>query len=391
MAVNGVFASDANIQGNRKGDFAGMLLQKVPTGKAPMLALTAGMEEAPAHDSVVTWFEEQHLSGRVGAAAAAGANATAIRVDDASFIVPNQIFENEDTGEYVFVTAVNQGTKTLTVQRAFGGTTAVAILATHNFQLITAAQEQGSSRPTAVANLGEPIFNYMQIFRNAWNVTGTARAIEWYTGDIVAKNKRDAALFHSEDMERALIWGKKSWGLSNGHPFYTMGGIVSFISTNTMKQTTNTTWDNIETFLEKLFRFNIKGKPNERIAFCGNKVLTTLAKIARLDGDVNISPGVTEFGLAVFRWVTPFGNITLMSHPLMVENPKWSKNLLVVHPGAMRMRWLRRTSPDNYDRDGTRAGVDADFGVLTSEMTMEYHAEQTAGYYTGIDTAAKTS
>ena len=65
MAVNGVFASDSNIQGNRKGDFAGKLLQKVPTGKAPMLALTSGMEEAPAQDTVVTWFEEQHISGRV--------------------------------------------------------------------------------------------------------------------------------------------------------------------------------------------------------------------------------------------------------------------------------------------------------------------------------------
>ena len=304
------------------------------------------------------------------------------------------IFEIEHSGEYVFVTAVNQSTKTLTVIRAFAGTTAAAIDVSEAgqkwLQLITAAQEQGSGKPTAVANLGEPVFNYMQIFRNAWDVTGTARAIEWYTGDVVAKNKREAALYHSEDMERSLIWGKKSWGISSGKPFYTMDGVKSFIPSDNLKEASsgNLSWDLIEEFLELLFRFNIKGKPNERIAFCGNKVLTVFAKIARSGGEINITPSTTEFGLAIFRWITPFGNLSLMSHPMMVESPKWTKDLIVLHPGAMRMRWLRKTMPDDYDRQGTRAGVDADYGVLTAEMTCEYHAGMTAGYYSGISAAS---
>ena len=44
----------------------------------------------------------------------------------------------------------------------------------------------------------------MQMFRDAWNVTKTTRHVEYHTGDVVAKNKRDAAMFHTEDIERSL-------------------------------------------------------------------------------------------------------------------------------------------------------------------------------------------
>jgi len=56
----------------------------------------------------------------------------------------------------------------------------------------------------------------------------------------------------------------------------------------------------------------------------------------------------------------------------------------------MRVKYLRRTSHDANDKDGSRAGADADFGVYTTECTIEYGAELTGGIYTGIDTAAAT-
>ena len=185
-----------------------------------------------------------------------------------------------------------------------------------------------------------------------------------------------------------MIFGRQTHGVINGKPFYTMNGVVPMIKTNSQAQGSDISWDDLTEFLESVFRFNIKGMPNERIAFCGNKVLQILAQMAAENAHINITPTTTEFGLKINQWISPFGNITLMSHPLFVENPVWTKNLLVLHPGAMKTRWLRKTMPDDYERAGTRAGKDADFGVLTSEMTIEYHAEKTAGYFTGIDTLA---
>ena len=96
--------------------------------------------------------------------------------------------------------------------------------------------------------------------------------------------------------------------------------------------------------------------------------------------------------MQVTKLITPFGNISLMTHPLMNENAIWTKNLYTFHPGAIRVRWLRRTNIEGYDKDGQRvSGVDADQGVYTSELSVQLMAAQTAGHYTVIDTAAAAS
>lgn len=391
MAVKGVFASESGIVGDRKGDFAGALLQTQPTGSAPLLALTAGMRSSDAMDTVITWFEENHISGRIDVTNNAGTG-TSIIVDDASHVVPGQIFLVEASGEYIFVTAVSGNT--LTVERAFGGTTASAIDGSATpkpIQRIGTAHEEGSAKPTSVANLGYPRFNYMQIFRNAWDVTGTARAVQWHTGDVVAKNRRDAGNFHAEDIERSFWFGKKSIGSKNGKPFRTMDGVLSMITTNVTSQSTNVAVKDLNDFLEDVFSYNIKGQPNERIAFCGNTVLSVLNILAYNYGTINIKPGETSFGLKVNKWMTPYGDISLMTHPLFNESPHWTKNLYVLHPGAVQVRYLRRTKSDDYDKDGSRNGADAEYGVLTTEVSIEYQAERTGGKFTGIDTANTTS
>lgn len=388
MAVRGVFASDMNIQGSRRGDFASGLLQVYPTGSAQLLGLSSGMESADASDTVVVWFEENHQSGRVQVTTGGGVNATATSLPlvDGSFYVPGVIAIVESTGEYVQIQAV--AGNTMTIARGFGGTVAQAIANSAFLQRVGTAFEEGSGKPVAAANLGFPVFNYMQIFRNAWDVTGTARKIEYYTGDIVAKNKADCALFHSEDIERSLWFGRKAIGTQNNKPFRTMDGFTAFVKSNIATQTVDTGVDDLQTFLQSVFQKNIKGKPNERIAFCGNTVLGVLNILSLKQGTMYLEPGQTDFGMKVTKWITPFGDLSLMTHPLFNESPLWTKNLYVLHPGAVRMRYLRRTMPDDYDQPGTRAGNDEDFGILTTEMSMEYKAEATAGIYSGISVAA---
>jgi len=393
MAVKGIFASDSNIPGSRKGDFASGLLQTEQTGDAPLFALTSGMKSADASDIIVTWFEENNLTGRIKVTDDNTSSDTTLTVDDATQVTAGTLFMVEGNGEMIYVESVSGSV--LTVVRGFGGSTAAAINgATAGapdyapIQRIGNAQEEGSGRQTAIANLGFPRFNYMQIFRNPWDVTGTAKAVEYHTGDLVAKSKADAARMHAADIERSILFGRLATGTQNSKAFRTMDGITNQLSSNVQAQSTNTKWEDIDLFLEGVFNRNIKGLPNERIAFCGNTVVRILNEIARLDSTMNIMPSEDVFGIKIKRWETPFGDINLMTHPLFSESPLWTKDLIVLHPGAMRVRYLRRTHEDRNDTDGSRAGVDADFGTLTTEMSMEYKAEATGGYFTGIDTAA---
>lgn len=393
MAVKGIFLSDSNIQGSRVGDFASGLLQTEQAGSAPLLSLSAGMNSADATDVVVTWFEENNLAGRVLVTDDNSSSDTAITLQKADEVTANTIFLVESTGEYIYVESVTGLVATIT--RGFGGTTPAAINGATagapgyvGIQRISTAFEEGSSKPTSIANLGFPRFNYMHLFRNSWDVTGTAKAIQHHTGDVVAKNKRDAASLHAVDMERAILFSRKAVGTQNGKPFRTMDGVIPQLSSNVQAAGGTTTWEAVDLFLENVFARNIKGQPNERIAFCGNQCLRVLNGIAKLDGQMNIEVGEPSFGIKVMKWITPFGDISLMTHPMLSESPLWTKDMLVLHPGAMRTRYLRRTHEDNNDMDGSRAGVDADFGVLTTEMCVEYRAEATGGYMTGFTAAA---
>lgn len=388
MAVRGVFASDSGIVGDPVGDFAAALLQEFPTGTAPLFALSSGMPSRPATDVVVNWFEENHLSGRTTTSGAvASTTTTAIPVVDGSSYPPNIIILDEATAEMMFVTAVTMGVPpaaTLTVVRGFAGTTPVNVGSGDGIQRIGTAQEEGSAAPTAITNLGVPLYNFTQIFRNTWNVTGTAQAVEYHTGSQTAKTQRDAALFHGEDIERSIMFGKRALGVKNGQPFRTMNGVDAQITTNITAAGGTTSWTQLDAFLQTIFSRNIKGKPNERIAFTGNSGLSVINAIARLNSTTYIEPGQTDFGIKVMKWMTPFGDISLMTHPLMTENPLWTKDLKIYHPGAIETRWLRRTHEDRYDADGQRAGVDADYGVFTSELSVEYHVQKTGGRLTGL-------
>lgn len=389
MAVRGVFSSDSAIVGDPKGDFASMLLQEVPTGSATLFALSSGMPSKAATDTVVHWFEERHMAGRTTVTSALNSTSSTgpLLIADGSFIVNNSMFLVEATGEVVLVTA-GGGTTSLTIVRGYGGSTAANIPLNAGFQLIGTVSEEASQAPVAVANQGYPVWNYLQIFRNTWNISGTAQAIQYYTGGKEAKTRSDAMLFHGEAIERSLWFGRRNLAVVNGEPMRSMAGLRQMITTNVTAASSTTNWTQFNAFLMPIFSKNIKGKPNERIAFTGNAGLTVINDIARLNSEVKIEPGETEFGLNIFKWITPYGRITLMTHPLFTENPLWTKDLSILHPGAITTRWLRRTFEDMYDKNGTRAGVDADYGVITSELSLQYDLERTGGFLTGLTAGA---
>ena len=387
MAVKGVFYSHSNVVAARKGDFASGILQTNPTGSAPLFALSAGMESRDMTDTVAVWFEENHISGLANITNNAGTG-TSLIVDDASAIIVGMLFLIHSTGEYVYIDAVS-GT-TLTVIRGYGPVAAASINGSVTpvpMQRIGTAFPEGSDRPTSFANIGYPVLNYSQIFRNGWDASRTVKRIQFHTGNVVAKNRADAAIFHAEDIERSLIFGVKGIGTKDGKPFRTMNGVKAMLTTNLTAQVSNTSWVNLRAFFQDIFAVNIKGQPNERIALTGNTVIATIEDMARLDSQITMNIGQTDYGFEITKLRTPFGSVSLLTHPLFNENSYWTKDMLVLHPGAMAVRYVDRTFEDPYDRDGTRAGVDADFGVFTTELSTEYKGERTGGYYSGIDTA----
>lgn len=395
MAVQGIFASNQGVVGERVGDFASAVLMTDPTGNAPLLGLTSGMPKESTQDTTFTWFEDGHEPGRQ--ACVSGGTTTTVVVADGSFYTPNTILLVEETGEHLFVSAV--AGNSMTVVRGLAGTTITSITNSHHVQKIGNAFEEGSSMPTPVTQQGAPRFNLTQIFRNGWAITGTAKAVKYLTGSKLAHNKAMCATYHAEDIERSFIWGKKALTTLNGKQFRLTDGILTQIETyGGVVESANSggagqlSRGDLETFIQEVFAYNVKGQPNERIAFIGSTALGAIQKMAWLDGTYNFTQSETKLGIKITEIVTPFGTLKLMTHALMNENPVWTKEMYVLHPGAIKKRMLRDTFPENYDKHGNGvAGKDADEGAITTEGGIQVGAAKTMGIFRNISTGVATT
>ena len=108
-----------------------------------------------------------------------------------------------------------------------------------------------------------------QIFRTAYGMSETLAASQVVVGDgNLAESKRDAMFFHGVDIERALIFGKKSPQEMNNNaamiyknrPMTTMDGIESslrnYAPSNVHQAGATTSFDQLEVMLDPCFRLS---------------------------------------------------------------------------------------------------------------------------------------
>lgn len=394
--IQGIFNSNQGIVGERAGDFSSAILMTNPTGRAPLLGLTAGMGKESAQDTTFTWFEDSHEPGRQEIVS--GGTGAAVVVVDGSFYTPNTILEVQDTGEHLFVASAVGNT--LTVVRGFAGTSIVSLAGGEFVQKIGNAFEEASAIPTAVTQQGAPRFNFVQIFRDAWAISGTAKAVKYITGSKLAHNKAMCGTYHSESIERSFIWGRKTLTTLNGRQFRTTDGILTQIETfggnvesaNTGSSAGQLSRGDLEDWIQDIFTYNVMGQPNERVAFIGNKALAEINKMAFLDGSYQFGASETTLGVKITEVITPFGTLKMMTHAMMNENPVWSHEIYALHPGAIKKRVLRETFPETLGGSaGGTAGRDADEGVITSEMGIQVGAARTMGIMRNVTTAVATT
>ena len=388
MAVKGIFTSDAGDLGDRQRDISYNLLSYEVGGSVPLFALSAGMDEEIITNTSTEWYEEglsisrTRITGNVG-----NPLGPRIEVEDASFLHEKMIMIHEGTGEMLFVKAVNGNE--LTVTRGFGGGAVLPIVpgsAGDYVQLITTAFEEGSERPPAITTTGYPRNNQTHIFRRTWDITETAKAVTNHMGNRKARNQKKASMNIAEDVERALFWSVRDVGYINNKPIRTMDGVLAQLRSNIFLSPAGGLTRRVLTdFIERLFSRRAAGMADERLFFCGNVAVRALNEIALRYSHYHISETTTVWGIKVMEFRTPFGDVKLLIHPLMNENPIRSSSLYALHPGVMSMSWLRKIQETNGDNQGQASDLrDAESGVFTGEGTCAYKLEATGGILTGI-------
>lgn len=382
-----------------KRSFAASLFRRFPGSRngAPLFALTGMAKENTISNTSHGYWAKTAIFPKFSVTAAATTSATTLTVASTLHIKVNSVYRYlppANAGvyvppEFILVTAVPSST-TLTVQRGFAGSTGLAIPIGALFIEVGSSYEQGSLLPSSRSILPEYFVNNTQIFRDAWDCSGTLAAIEMETGyNSQSENKADAAYYHAQNIETSLFFGKLSAGVRNGRPFTTMDGIEQTVykhaPSNIREAGATTNFDQLEEMLDPLLDVAVDGRSsNSRSIFCGKDALRVINNIGKKSGQYQLEEKQTAFGARFHKFTTTRGDFELMEHPLFNTNPEWAKMAAVIDLPSFDVNYLRKTKHETVAFNGT----DAVSGVYTTELTSTLLNPAACGFIYNLRQAA---
>ena len=379
--IPGIFSSQGGINAERLDSFNSKLFRSQLAGTAPIFALSSGSAQFQLTSKIHYWFMKQPYSSKLIASAAANNSATSITVDKGAVVEPSSVIMNTKTNEYMFVSAVSGNT--LTVVRGFAESTAAAVTQNDELLYLGTAKKEGSLAPNPKYRRGVPRMNYSQIFRNGWGTTRTAEYIKFITGNKATENKEDAVSMHAQDIEMALLLGRKSLNQVDGSEVLsTMDGLMSIVKNNTALVAA-ATLDSIQEWMYSNFGTCPEGVPNERVVMTSLNVLYILNKLIREAGSsyYPIGTATKVYGLDVYALQLPgMQEVKILAHPLFSQTESLSKSMLIYHPGLIKIGYMT----DAEIKDATPVGMDGQANVITSELTLEYADENTGGVLSNV-------
>ena len=379
--IPGIFSSQGGINAERLDSFNSKLFRSQLAGTAPIFALSSGSTQFQLTSKIHYWFMKQPYSSKLIAAAEANSTASSITVDKGAVVEPSSVIMNTKTNEYMFVSAVSGNT--LTVVRGFAESTAAAVTQNDELLYLGTAKKEGSLAPNPKYRRGVPRMNYSQIFRNGWGTTRTAEHIKFITGNKATENKEDAVSMHAQDIEMALLLGRKSLNqVDSSEVLSTMDGLTSIVKNNTALAAA-ATLDSIQEWMYSNFETCPEGVPNERVVMTSLNVLYILNKLIREAGSsyYPIGTATKAYGLDVYALQLPgMQEVKILAHPLFSQTESLSKSMLIYHPGLIKIGYMI----DAEIKDATPVGMDGQANVITSELTLEYADENTGGVLSNI-------
>lgn len=256
---------------------------------------------------------------QINAGAGYAAGITALVVDHARYFSVGDIVNAVRTGEKIRVTAVDTATNTLTVVRGVGGTAAAALVDNDDLQIIGNAYAEGSPLGLEKSHIEDYLFNYVQIFRHPFGVTGTQDATVGYLGKDRPRLRADKAIEHKIDLERSALFGERAIDTtSTNNPRRYTGGAMYFLTQNIKDAGGTLTAPEIWTWLQDVYQ-HLGAGGDSRVLFASPTIITVMDQLALTTGNVSVQMAPTDrtFGLSVKQWNTSHGTFNIVKHRLL--------------------------------------------------------------------------
>jgi hypothetical protein len=257
MAFSGKAVYDTNVFANEHAEDVAPIVSMISPYETPLLDYL-GDPQYPAQNILHEWTEDELNPNTLIASTAIASSATGtvdVAAADAGHHMVGAILTSEDTGEYFQVSAVTAST--VTVTRAFGGTSASSLGVGATLQVISDAALEGSDVSVDISKTRSRLNNYCQIFKKDIIISGSIEAVK-KLGGITSELDYQIQMRSREairDLEKAVIRGILSTNtLGSATAYRTARGLWSFLSTNAQSvatlteswlgNTIKTAWDN---------------------------------------------------------------------------------------------------------------------------------------------------
>lgn len=383
----------------RPKNFRELIAWRNPNGSAPIFALSSKAGKKTVNDPEFAWWDEPNGIVRLQVNGALNSTDTVVIVDsaDPDATNPERVYgtaghlkggdlllvepaADSATFNYELLEVISvQSDTQFSVRRGAGGTSAAAIGNDIFLTLVGSAYGEGTGAPRAVSRNPIKYRNYTQIFKDTYELTGTANETEFRTGDAWSNDKKRKMFKHSADIEMAMLFGRpfETTEPSNGKPKRYMGGLMNYIPKFVFGAPV--TVSSLMDQLGSVFDFST-GAGDTRMIFGGRQALTEINKIISAAGEFQFGTTLKVYGQNFRELVTQDGTFYFKTHPLLSQHALYKKGLFVIDFDAFKYVNLKnrdtkvKDDVQNKDEDVRRGLIQTEASVMVDHggLTMKY-------------------
>lgn len=333
-----------------------------------------------------TWWKKYPFPNVVQVSHAGGYDADdtsiALRAGDGSKVAPDYTLFNIRTEERIRVSSIPT-TDTPTVIRNLGGSGGVPINDGDTLFILGSTREDGAGIGTLLSTTPIEEYNYPEITRTPFGLTGRMENTERWIGDDMEETQREAWQEHAKQLERKYFFGIRDLRTGTlGKGQNTMGGLADFTRTNVLDMNGNEfTPSSFKDFANEVLKYGrggyIGGQGQARKMMFGSHAL--FQTVSDWEGDkVRYAQSDKVIGMDVKEIVTASGVIVLFPSAVFdtvdgLRNQAFIVDLNEIGPANYRGRATRLLS-DRQAND-----VDAREFEYFTDQTLEIGIEEAFG------------
>ena len=371
--------STENIPASRRVRDVSKKIQYLDPSAAPLTVLAKKGSKKAAYNPKYEWIEKD-LPNRWDAINGTTGTGTSWTVDHGEYFSVGDVVLVPRTGERARVTAVDPTTDVLTVVRSVGSTAVAAVANNDDLLIIGNAFGEGTGAAIPKSHPETYPYNYTQIVKTDFGVTGTQDESENYTGKDKPRLRAEKAIEHMIDIERTILYGEKEIDItSTDNPIRYTGGFFDFADYNAKDMGGVMTEAEVEDWLEDLFWYT-GGSDTKFVAAAPTPIsVLDMLGVAR----VELRPSDETLGLSIRQYVTSHGTLNFVKHRLLesgyTTGDGYGGYMIAVDPAKITYRFMRnrdtklRTDVQANDLDGWQDEYLTEFGwQLENPQTHGY-------------------